>query len=51
MIKAVSHKDTLDGMVFTRGAASDYDRWARVTGDPGWSWDSLQPYIKRVCSS
>ncbi|EKM76439.1 hypothetical protein AGABI1DRAFT_78505 [Agaricus bisporus var. burnettii JB137-S8] len=38
---------SVNGMVFTRGAASDYDRWARVTGDPGWSWDSLQPYIKR----
>ncbi|KAF5351053.1 hypothetical protein D9756_008210 [Leucocoprinus leucothites] len=38
---------SVNGMVFTRGAASDYDRWARVTGDPGWSWDKLQPYIKR----
>ncbi|KAJ3573402.1 hypothetical protein NP233_g2444 [Leucocoprinus birnbaumii] len=38
---------SVNGMVFTRGAASDYDRWARVTGDPGWTWDRLQPYIKR----
>ncbi|KAF5350971.1 hypothetical protein D9756_008209 [Leucocoprinus leucothites] len=38
---------SVNGMVFTRGAASDYDRWARVTGDPGWSWDKLQPYIKK----
>ncbi|KXN84474.1 Choline dehydrogenase, mitochondrial [Leucoagaricus sp. SymC.cos] len=38
---------SVNGMVFTRGAASDYDRWAKVTGDPGWSWGKLQPYIKR----
>jgi choline dehydrogenase-like flavoprotein len=35
-------------MVYTRGAASDYDRWANVTGDPGWSWDALQPYLRKV---
>ncbi|KAJ7753944.1 aryl-alcohol oxidase [Mycena maculata] len=36
---------TLDGMVYTRGSAEDYDRWAAVTGDPGWSWDNLLPYF------
>ncbi|KAJ7504892.1 aryl-alcohol oxidase-like protein [Mycena galericulata] len=34
-----------NGMVYTRGSAEDYDRWAAVTGDPGWSWDSLLPYF------
>ncbi|KAF7361571.1 GMC oxidoreductase [Mycena sanguinolenta] len=34
-----------DGMVYTRGSAEDYNRWAAVTGDPGWSWDSLLPYF------
>ncbi|TFK26032.1 pyranose dehydrogenase [Coprinopsis marcescibilis] len=37
----------INGMVYTRGSADDYDNWARVTGDKGWSWDALQPYIKR----
>ncbi|KAF7343529.1 Aryl-alcohol oxidase [Mycena sanguinolenta] len=32
-------------MVYTRGARDDFDRFARVTGDQGWSWDSLIPYI------
>ncbi|KAJ7801490.1 hypothetical protein B0H13DRAFT_2297408 [Mycena leptocephala] len=35
----------LDGMVYTRGSAEDYDRWAAVTGDSGWSWDNLLPYF------
>ncbi|EKM76823.1 hypothetical protein AGABI1DRAFT_77908 [Agaricus bisporus var. burnettii JB137-S8] len=34
-----------DLMVFTRGTTDDYDRWARVTGDPGWSWDQMFPYF------
>ncbi|KAF9447689.1 GMC oxidoreductase [Macrolepiota fuliginosa MF-IS2] len=28
-------------------SSSDFGRFARVTRDPGWSWNSLQPYIKR----
>ncbi|KAJ7259083.1 aryl-alcohol oxidase [Mycena haematopus] len=34
-----------NGMVYTRGSAEDYDRWAAVTGDSGWSWDNLLPYF------
>ncbi|KAF7350701.1 GMC oxidoreductase [Mycena sanguinolenta] len=34
-----------NGMVYTRGSAEDYNRWAAVTGDPGWSWDNLLPYF------
>ena len=35
-------------MWYTRGSSADYDRWANVTGDPGWSWDQLQHYFKKV---
>ncbi|KAJ6494043.1 pyranose dehydrogenase [Mycena vitilis] len=34
-----------NGMAYTRGSAEDYDRFAAVTGDHGWSWDSLLPYF------
>lgn len=37
----------INGMVYTRGSSDDYDNWARVTGDPGWSWLALQPYIRK----
>ncbi|KAL0577503.1 hypothetical protein V5O48_004489 [Marasmius crinis-equi] len=38
---------SLNFMVYTRGSAEDYDRYARITGDKGWSWDRLQPYIRK----
>ncbi|KAJ6474770.1 aryl-alcohol oxidase [Mycena sanguinolenta] len=34
-----------NGMVYTRGSAEDYDRWAAVTRDSGWSWHNLLPYF------
>ncbi|KDR81170.1 hypothetical protein GALMADRAFT_91825 [Galerina marginata CBS 339.88] len=36
---------SINDMFYTRGSSSDFDRFARVTGDPGWSWDSLVPYF------
>ncbi|KAG6842473.1 hypothetical protein H0H93_004062, partial [Arthromyces matolae] len=34
-------------MFYTRGPSSDFDRYAKMTGDRGWSWKNLQPYVKR----
>ncbi|KAJ7772263.1 aryl-alcohol-oxidase from pleurotus Eryingii [Mycena metata] len=34
-------------MVYTRGSKDDFNRWAKVTGDKGWGWDSLLPYFKK----
>ncbi|KAH6912220.1 pyranose dehydrogenase [Coprinopsis sp. MPI-PUGE-AT-0042] len=30
-----------NAMIYSRGAVDDFDRWAKVTGDEGWSWNSL----------
>ncbi|KAJ7698218.1 aryl-alcohol oxidase [Mycena olivaceomarginata] len=38
---------SMNGMQYVRGSKEDYDRYARVSGDPGWGWDALQPYIRR----
>ncbi|KAG6807805.1 hypothetical protein H0H92_006363, partial [Tricholoma furcatifolium] len=38
---------SINGMFYARGSSSDFDRFAQVTGDSGWSWNSLQPYIKK----
>ena len=35
-------------MLWTRGPASDFDRLAKVTGDPGWSWEALLPTLIEV---
>lgn len=37
-------------MFYTRGSFEDYDRYAKVTGDEGWSWRNLQKYIRKVTS-
>ncbi|KAF5329017.1 hypothetical protein D9611_013861 [Ephemerocybe angulata] len=36
---------SIDGLFYTRGSSSDYDRWAEVTGDSGWSWKNILPYF------
>ncbi|KAJ6593523.1 aryl-alcohol-oxidase from pleurotus Eryingii [Mycena capillaripes] len=41
---------SMNGMQYVRGSKADYDRYARVTGDPGWAWDAIQPYIRKVGS-
>ncbi len=35
-------------MLYTRGTSDDYDSIAESIGDPRWSWDRLQPYIRKV---
>jgi len=40
---------TVNGMVFPRGAAADYDAWEAL-GNPGWGWDGILPYFKKVRS-
>ncbi|TFK36268.1 pyranose dehydrogenase [Crucibulum laeve] len=36
---------SINGLFYTRGSSSDFDRFARVTGDPGWSWKNMFPYF------
>ncbi|KAF9256014.1 aryl-alcohol oxidase precursor [Marasmius fiardii PR-910] len=38
---------SMNGMSYARGSADDYDRYARFTGDPGWSWKSILPYFRK----
>ncbi len=37
---------SINGMIYMRGQARDYDRW-RQLGNTGWSWDDVQPHFKR----
>ncbi|KAJ6551651.1 aryl-alcohol oxidase-like protein [Mycena capillaripes] len=34
-----------NAMFYTRGTANDFDRYATLTGDAGWSWDQIFPYF------
>ena len=38
---------TVNGMLFDRGSADDYDNWEKL-GNPGWGFNSLFPYFKKV---
>ncbi|KAF9266707.1 aryl-alcohol-oxidase from pleurotus Eryingii [Marasmius fiardii PR-910] len=38
---------SINCMAYTRGTKEDWDRYAHVTGDLGWSWDNVQPYIRK----
>ncbi|KAF7375514.1 Choline dehydrogenase, mitochondrial [Mycena sanguinolenta] len=33
-------------MAYTRGSSEEWDRYARLSGDSGWSWNSVQKYIR-----
>ncbi|KAF9002542.1 pyranose dehydrogenase [Cyathus striatus] len=35
----------INDIIYTRGSSSDYDRFAAFTGDAGWSWDNILPFI------
>lgn len=35
-------------MFYTRGPSDDFNRLATVSGDEGWSWDNILPFILKV---
>jgi choline dehydrogenase len=37
---------SINGMVYIRGQAADYDGW-RQHGNVGWSWDDVLPYFRK----
>jgi choline dehydrogenase len=37
---------SINGMLYMRGQARDYDNW-RQFGNAGWGWDDVLPYFKR----
>lgn len=37
---------SINGMIYMRGQANDYDQW-RQMGNTGWGWDDVLPYFKK----
>ena len=44
--KCLGGSSAINAMVYTRGSAKDYDRWADE-GCDGWGYDALLPYFKK----
>ncbi|GGB95154.1 dehydrogenase [Novosphingobium endophyticum] len=38
---------SINGMIYMRGQAADYDGW-RQAGNPGWGWDDVLPCFKQA---
>jgi choline dehydrogenase-like flavoprotein len=44
--KALGGSSSMNSMIYIRGHASDYDRWAEA-GCAGWDWNSVLPFFKK----
>ena len=44
--KVIGGSSAINGMIYMRGQAADYDHW-RQLGLPGWSWDDVRPYFDK----
>jgi choline dehydrogenase len=44
--KVLGGSSSINGMVYIRGQAEDFDHW-RQLGNTGWSYDDILPYFKR----
>jgi choline dehydrogenase len=44
--KVLGGCSAINGMIYMRGQAADYDMW-RQMGNAGWSWDDVLPFFKR----
>ncbi len=43
--KTLGGSSSINGMIYMRGQARDYDQWAELTGDSDWRWDNALPYF------
>jgi len=43
--RVIGGSSSINAMIYMRGQASDYERWAEMTGDPIWQWNTtLETY-------
>lgn len=45
--KTLGGCSSINGMIYMRGQARDYDHWAQLLDDPCWSWSQVLPAFKQ----
>lgn len=45
--KTLGGCSSINGMLYIRGQARDYDQWAEITGEDAWTWDNCLPDFMR----
>ena len=45
--KTLGGCSSINGMIYMRGQARDYDQWAQLTGDDAWRWDQVLPAFRQ----
>ncbi len=45
--KVLGGCSSINGMIYMRGQARDYDGWAEAADDPAWRWDQCLPHFMR----
>jgi choline dehydrogenase-like flavoprotein len=45
--KVMGGCSSINGMIYMRGQANDYDQW-RQMGNEGWGWNDVLPYFKNM---
>ncbi|CCM06052.1 uncharacterized protein FIBRA_08299 [Fibroporia radiculosa] len=43
--RVLGGSSTINYMIWNRGSVDDWNRYAEYTGDSGWSWDEIFPYM------
>ncbi|XP_058806789.1 glucose dehydrogenase [FAD, quinone]-like [Phymastichus coffea] len=46
--KVMGGSSVINFMIACRGTKSDYDEWGEATGDPGWSYEGMLKYFKKL---
>ncbi|GGH66424.1 choline dehydrogenase [Comamonas phosphati] len=45
--KTLGGCSSINGMIYMRGQARDYEQWAELTGDDTWRWDAVLPAFRQ----
>jgi choline dehydrogenase len=45
--KTLGGSSSINGMIYMRGQARDYDSWAQATGDDSWRWERVLELFKK----